>query len=360
MSDEKELVQLITDLIAYKTVYPDQTALANCVTFIKQFFTSSGLHIKEYCWNGNPSLVIANHDTTDFDIIFCGHIDVVPAPAPLFTLKQDGDLLRGRGVADMKGQVAVMMQLMQKVAQRKNNKKIALFLTSDEERGGFDGTNKLLQKGYTSSVAVVPDGGFNYNLVVEEKGVLQLKVTAQGIGCHSSEPWNGTNAFLKLFAAYNHLITQFPLPQDPTIWKTSCNLAHIEGGDSLNKVPSSASMSLDIRHIYDDKAETIINYLKAFDPTLDIQIIAQGSAFKVNPNDPLLQKYTSLCEKITGTKINRINYAAASDGRFFTEKNIPCIIMNPIGGNIHCDDEWVSLSSLGLLEEIYKQYVLNF
>jgi len=34
--------------------------------------------------------------------------------------------------------------------------------------------------------------------------------------------------------------------------------------------------------------------------------------------------------------------------------------MNPIGGNIHSDNEWVSLSSLNKLETIYKQYLKEF
>lgn len=359
MTHQKELVQLITDLVSYKTVYPDQGASANCMAFIKQFFASSGLHIKEYCWNKSPSLVIANCDTKNFDIIFCGHVDVVPAHESLFTVKQDGDILIGRGVSDMKGQVAVMMQLMQQLSHHNTSKKIALFLTSDEERGGFDGVNKLLQEGYTGSVAIVPDGGFDYTLVTEAKGVLQLQITAHGIGSHSSEPWNGSNAIAQLFATYGNLIKQFPLPQHAQDWKTSCNLARITGGDSLNKVPSTATMHLDIRHIYADKAEAIIDYLKIFDPTLDIHIIAQGTAFKVHSNDSYIQKYNAVCEKLLDKKIEFIKYQAASDGRFFTEKNIPCIIMNPIGGNIHGDNEWVSLKSLTLLGKIYEHYVLH-
>lgn len=31
--------------------------------------------------------------------------------------------------------------------------------------------------------------------------------------------------------------------------------------------------------------------------------------------------------------------------------------MNPDGGNIHCVDEWVSLTSLTKLGEIYEHYV---
>ena len=70
-----------------------------------------------------------------------------------------------------------------------------------------------------------------------------------------------------------------------------------------------------------------------------------------------MKKYVEVCESLTGKEIEAVNYQAASDGRFFTEKNIPCVIMNPVGGNIHCANEFVSLNSLCTLEKIYKKYI---
>ncbi len=354
----KNLADLISDLVSFKTVHPNNDEVTKCIKYIKDYFQTSGLHIKEFEFNNSKSIVISNHENTTSDIVFCGHIDVVPASESLFSIKKDGDILYGRGVSDMKGQVAVMMQVMKNLAQENSNKKVSLFLTSDEERGGFDGVNKLLNnENYSSNVAIVPDGGFDYTLVVEAKGVLQLKITAPGISCHASEVWNGENAIVKLLNVYNKIIAQFPMPKNNSDWKTSFNLAKIEGGDSINKVPSDASMHIDIRHVYNDNMEKIIDFIKSLDQSLEIEILACGRAFRIDENNPYVKKYVNASESVINKKVQSIKYQAASDGRFFTEKNIPCILMNPVGGNIHCANEWVSLSSLQKLETIYKKYL---
>ncbi len=356
--DTQNLLKTITDLVAFETVYPHETEFSNCVEYIKNYFGSCNLHIEAFEYNQSKSLVISTHVGLNFDVIFCGHIDVVSAPQALFTVKQDGDILFGRGVADMKGQVAIMMQLMRQLAQDKTDKKVALFLTSDEERGGFDGVNRLLgDLGYSGNVAIVPDGGFDYALVAEAKGVLHIKITTRGVGCHSSEPWKGENAIIKLFDIFNRALAKFPNPKDHLDWKTSFNLSKIEGGDSVNKVPSSASMFVDIRHVYGDKAECIIDFIQNIDNSIHVEVFAQGQAFNVDADNIYVAKYIDVCRSAISKDITMIKCHSASDGRFFAHKNIPCLIMNPIGGNIHGDDEWVSLSSLITLKAIYEQYL---
>ena len=356
----KNLLKLITDLVEFKTVYSNYKEFDNCIAYIKNYYKNSDLYIKEYEFNNSKSLVISNSKSKKLDVIFSGHIDVVPANNTLFELKKDGDLLFGRGVSDMKGQVAIMMQLIHELSANKTNKKIALFLTSDEERGGFDGTNKLLNElSYSCDVAIVPDGGFNFSLVDESKGVLQLNVTVRGIESHASELWLGDNAILNSFEVVKEIENKYPNPKNIFDWKTSCNVAKIEGGDSFNKVPSCSSLYFDIRHIYLDKKEDIINYIKSLDNVLDVEVVAQGNAFNLDLSNMYVKKYIDICQIILNKDIDIIKYQAASDGRFFSEKNIPCLIMNPVGGNIHSNDEHVSLKSLEKLKKIYKIYLEN-
>ncbi len=126
--DTQNLFKIISDLVSFETVYPNTKEFSNCVKYIKSYFKDYNLHVEEFEHNNSKSLIISNHKTTKFDAIFCGHIDVVHASKSLFTVKRDGDLLSGRGVSDMKGQVAVMMQIMRKLSQEHFHKKIALFL----------------------------------------------------------------------------------------------------------------------------------------------------------------------------------------------------------------------------------------
>lgn len=356
--NSQNILKLIADLISFKTVYPNYNEFNNCINYIKKYFEKSDLYIDEFEFNHSKSLVISNVRTFNYDLIFCGHLDVVPASEELFNLNQKNAFLYGRGVSDMKGQVAVMMQVMNDLARKSLNKKIALFLTSDEERGGFDGVNKLLNDlNYNAKVAIVPDGGFNYTIVSEAKGVLQLKLTVFGVAAHASEPWNGSNSIVKLLSIIDKILTKYPNPNDSLDWKTSINISNISGGDSINKVPEKASVYLDIRYVFSDKTEDIINFIKELDDSLELEILAHGKSFKLNEDNDCVKDYINVASSLLNKNIDMINCQSASDGRFFTEKNIPCLVMNPVGGNIHCKDEWVSLKSLNILKKIYESYI---
>lgn len=348
------MYNLINDLVCFKTVYPNYEEFYKCIEYIKDYFKGSRLHIKEYNFNNDVSLVISNTISKELDIIFCGHIDVVPADDKLFKIRKSADILYGRGVCDMKGQVAVLMTLMKELD---TDKKIALFLTSDEERGGFNGTNRLLMKGYSCKVAVVPDGGSDFNLIIEEKGVLQLKITAVGTECHSSQPWVGQNPIIKLMELYNIIISKYPLPKNDTDWRTSVSLTKIEAGNAINKIPDSAAMYLDIRHINDDKKEDILSFLNGLSNDISIDTLDVGDVFYTDKDNYFIKKYIDICKTVLNHPIEVIKYSGASDARFFSAKSISCIMMNPIGGNFHGSDEWVNIKSLYILLDIYKEYI---
>ena len=127
-------------------------------------------YIKEVIINNYKNIIISNTEDKNLDIIFCGHIDVVPNEEYVTTIK-DGKLW-GRGSFDMKSGLAVIISLLK---NNKSNKKIAFIITSDEEIGGYC-CKKILEE-YNANLAVIPDAGKNFELIVEEKGLLQLEIT---------------------------------------------------------------------------------------------------------------------------------------------------------------------------------------
>lgn len=352
------LKELLEKLIRFKTVYPNYDEIRKCIDFIKLFFEDSGLYVKEYINNREISLVISNCEGKEFDIIFCGHIDVVSAKEELFIQRTDGDKIIARGSSDMKGQIAVMMETMLKTIG--NQKKVALFITSDEERGGFNGVKYLLEnQKYTSKLAIVPDGGENFDLVTEEKGVMQIKLSCVGKEAHSAYLWDGENSAKRLIAILNKLFETYPEPKDNRDWRTSINMAKFICDTDFNKVPDYAEMLLDIRHINKDSKTSILNTIKNIDERVLIEVLAEGSEFICDEDNLEVINYCKVADKIIGKTINKTKIPSSSDARFFYEKDIPTIIMNPVCGNLHMDDEWVSIQSLEKLKLIYEEY-LNY
>ena len=345
--------KLLKDLIEFKTV-TDLNEFNKCFNYIKDYLKDSNLYIKEYSFDNKTSLVVSNTKSKKLDIIFCGHIDVVPGNNKQFKAKVVGNKMYGRGTYDMKGHDAVMIKLMKNL---NTNFKVALFLTSDEEMGGFKGTDILLnKKGYTCKLAIVPDGGNNFNLVEEEKGVLQLELSYKGVPAHASTPFLGVNAIEKLMEVYQKIIKMYPIPKNEKDFITGINLGYISGGDYINRVPSYAKLGLDIRHVGTDKKEDIINNIKKIDKNLEVTVLEKSIEFKYIEND-LSKEYLDCCKKVLKKKVKFAKIASSSDARFFYIKNISTIIMNASGYDMHGDNEYIELDSLDKLYEIYSNFI---
>jgi acetylornithine deacetylase/succinyl-diaminopimelate desuccinylase-like protein len=145
---KENIINKLKELLKYKTIKDNKEEFDKLFTYIKKT-TKEDLVIKEYKFNENKCLVISNIDTTNYDIIFCTHIDIVPCST--YDIKEDNENIYGRGTIDMKGSVAVCLELLNNI---KTDKKIALFITSDEEVDG-NCVYKLL-KIYNSKLAIVP------------------------------------------------------------------------------------------------------------------------------------------------------------------------------------------------------------
>ncbi|MEG1048654.1 MAG: M20 family metallopeptidase [Bacilli bacterium] len=344
-----EIKEILEKLISYQTTKDNKKAFEEAFLFIEDMMPNN-IMIEKYTFKDNLSLVLSNTKDKNLDIIFSSHIDVVPHQE--YVLKEDENNYYGRGVFDMKGAVSVLLKIM---SELKSNLKIGLFITSDEEIDGYC-TEQLL-KLYTARVAIVPDGGKDFNLIEEEKGLLQLQITSKTKSAHASQPYNGDNAILELYRVYNEIIKLYPLPLNREDYKTSINLSTINGGDALNKVPDLADMFLDIRHTSKNSKEEIIEDIKKISDKIEIKICGSGILFKTNINNELIKNYINVASEELNKEIKIISTESTSDAIYFCEKEIPTIIMNPIGDYAHCPNEFVNKKSLLTLYNIYLNYI---
>ena len=185
---KENIIEKLKKLMSYTTVDGNNNEFDKLFDYIK-ITMPKHLNFKEYEFNGKKSLVLSNTEDLNLDVIFATHIDVVPAKD--YSFKEDEKNVYGRGTIDMKGQVAVCLELL---FNHEYKQKVAMFITSDEEIDG--NCVKQLLKTYNTKLAIVPDGGNNFKLIEEEKGLLQLKVKVSGKPAHASQPYNGENAII--------------------------------------------------------------------------------------------------------------------------------------------------------------------
>jgi di/tripeptidase len=95
----------------------------------------------------------------------------------------------------------------------------------------------------TIASSVIVDGAGSDTVVAEALGSRRFEVIVRGPGGHSWSDFGAPNPIIALSRAIE-VFSQTPVPASP---KTTFNIGVIRGGTSVNSIPESASMRVDLR-----------------------------------------------------------------------------------------------------------------
>ena len=221
-----------------------ESARAN---WLAERFRDAGLQEIEVDETGN---VLAHHPGTGGPFIsLSAHIDTVfPAATPL-NVRQQGSRLYGPGVSDNGAGITALLA----IAGALNELNIPhalpfLFIgnVGEEGEGDLRGMRHIFSTPrWRDSIAysVVVDGAGSDTVVAQALGSRRFEVIVRGPGGHSWSDFGAPNPIIVLARAIEHF-SQTPLPASP---KTTFNVGVIRGGTSVNSIPESASMRVDLR-----------------------------------------------------------------------------------------------------------------
>ncbi|NPB03329.1 MAG: M20/M25/M40 family metallo-hydrolase [Thermotogae bacterium] len=357
------LRSLLKTLIHFETVAERPDQLMAVINYAEKYLEHPNLRIDRFLKNEKPSIVVSfkrsNRDR-HFKVIFAGHLDVVPGRREQFIAEERDGRMYGRGALDMKGPCAVMMKLFKDLAEGGAKPDIALMLTTDEEIGSDNGVRYLLEdEGFSSDFAVIPDSGENFHIITDEKGALHFAVEFKGKPAHGSMPWLGESAIEKALRFYEDIKgTLLYKSNDPEHWHNTLTLGKFQGGKKVNQVPPNARMELDFRFVPPYTLEEIKNTVTyvAKKYGAKVEILSEGEPFSTDLNHPIsLAFIEAVREVLKEVKFGRTH--GATDGRFFAKKGIPVMMIYPEGGDIHGDNEWVDITSLKILYDIFVAFV---
>lgn len=359
---QERLTRNLAQLISFDTTtgLDTQQDVLRLFSWYIEKIENPGFQSRVFQKNGFNSLIIEPKKKNVGPVItLLAHIDVVPAPKELFTAREREGKLYGRGASDMKAAAAVFLELLNTIPDVEN-KNVRLVLVSDEEIGGFNGVNALLEAGeLQSDVVILPDGGDNFQLVEAAKGFIHVTITARGKSAHGSRPWEGENAFDPLLSGYAKLLQTFN-NFDHGYWVNTVNLGRVAGGLSANTIPDSASLTLDLRYTQNFTHEQIMEQLyEVFGPGCQYQVTASGDFFNLDLENTFVTQMIALIEKTTQKPIELRRDFGSSDARFFTRYGTPVLQIKPEAGAHHTDDEWVDIESLQLYTALLAQYIAN-
>jgi len=186
---------------------------------------------------------------TDKVVAVSAHMDTVfPAGTPL-NVRREGARLYGPGVSDNGAGLAALLGLAAALGRvRIETLAPILFIANvgEEGEGDLRGMRQIFSdRRWLDSIAyhVVLDGAGNDTIVTEALGSRRFEVIVRGPGGHSWSDFGAPNPIVALARAVAGF-AQVPVPTSP---KTTCNIGVIRGGTSVNSIPESASMRVDIR-----------------------------------------------------------------------------------------------------------------
>ena len=182
-------------------------------------------------------------------VALSAHIDTVfPANTPL-NIRQQGSRIYGPGVSDNGAGVVALLgiaSLLRNVRVRHALPFVFIGNVGEEGEGDLRGMRHIFSTPrWKDSIAysLVLDGAGADTIVAEALGSRRFEVIVRGPGGHSWSDFGAPNPIVILSKAIE-TFTATPVPSAP---KTTFNIGVIRGGTSVNSIPESASMKVDIR-----------------------------------------------------------------------------------------------------------------
>lgn len=342
---KKELKRILSNLVEYQTISGNYQEINTCYQYLIQELSWYPFHVKSYTHNQARSVVWSTVKHLHPKIILNAHIDVVPGDKNLYTMREKSGRWHGRGVLDMKFAVAsFILALKNLYRQNRSLPSLAIMLTADEEIGGQNGVNYLVNTiGYRSEIVFIPDGGSNWHLVKESKGALHIKVTSQGKSAHASEPWQGKSAIDALIQNLEHLRSKYPV-SSTTTEGTTLVIGTILGGQKTNQVADYAAATLDFRYPPKVNPQQIMSDLYRIFGRARVKTLVAGNPFSCDLVNPYVKLWVNLIKPYQPDKIY-LTENGASDGRYFSAHKIPVIVSQPNGGHTHGNHEYLEIKS---------------
>lgn len=344
---QERVTELTTELVEYPTTVDRPEAIEACMDRVAAFFEEASVPVERYRDNGIPSLVASLADSTEPEIMFHGHLDVVPAAERLFTTRREGNHLYGRGTADMKGGLAAMMHVLRDVAEDGREPSLAMMVVADEENGGVHGAEYLLEDvGYRPEFCITgePNNLEGYmDIINKQKGVVQVELSATGQTAHAATPEQGENAIEKLMAAYADIASVFD--DEDEEWGATVNFGRIQGGETLNQVPSSATAELDIRYPDEVTRDDVLFELRQLED-IDVKSLGHGNPVDTDPSNPHAQALLEHANRAIDWEVAFARKPHTSDLRHFARHDVPGVAFGPEAYGSHEEFEHLLLDSL--------------
>ena len=346
----EELFALLADLVAIPSTYPpgDTKRIAGyCRDFLSGFgYTAQvlGKNLVACSGKGKPSIVFNAHaDTVDVGDRAAWRTD--PWKATLL----DGRVY-GLGACNCKSAMTVHLWLAREIARRGGPKRgeVVFTFVGDEENLGPGGLAYLRASGAIKPDTLVVAAQTRNRLVLEERGVMWVKVVARGKAAHAGAPHTGDSAILRMHAIISEIQRRFVPKRSNTGHQSTLSIGKIRGGENTNVVPDYCEIEIDRRILPEDDFDAAFHELKTICGEADgVELLTGTPGFSAPESGAGARAFGEAIYKVTGKPPERLNVVGASDARYFARDGIEILITGPgDGADSHMPNESVPLDEI--------------
>jgi succinyl-diaminopimelate desuccinylase len=227
----------------------------------------------EQAFSDGESVIFAKRSGKPL-VLLAGHTDTVPAQANLPGRIEDGWVV-GLGASDMKGGLAVMVELARWAAETELAYDLALLFFPREELGPAE--NPL--PGVFEHTGLVDEAQLVVCLEPTDNtlqlgclGNLNAQVVFEGRSAHSARPWLGVNA---IGVALEHLRPVLDAePRDVEIegllFREVVSVTQLHAGIASNVIPARAEATINFRYAPDRSPESAVARIRELFPNAEI------------------------------------------------------------------------------------------
>jgi succinyl-diaminopimelate desuccinylase len=390
----RDVSRICSDLVAIRSENPPGRT-DEVIDYIRSFLTGIGIpsHV-----SGNAermcNLVTTGGGDNSRKLLFCGHVDVVPAldagwtHPPFSGIIADG-FVNGRGATDMKGGCASILAACETRVDRGEEIPATLAFVCDEETGGENGIRRLLSdNALTPCDCVIAEPTPSRHPCIGQKGLCRLEMTFTGTPAHGSlYPAVGISAIMEAMSLLEHIrkLNKKEYPVDAhlgeiiaqssavlgrefgingvseVLKKLTFNPGTIKGGEKSNVVAQHCALELELRVPWGCRMQDLISSIQAHAPHGKIVSEETHQPSITDPASPLVTITCEAVKRVYGGEVFPIVQWAASDARHLRSAGYKVIEYGP--GEIptlHAVNERTSIDSLEKASLVYQDIMSNY
>jgi succinyl-diaminopimelate desuccinylase len=290
-------------------------------------------------------------------ILLAGHTDTVPAQGNLPGRVEDGAVI-GLGASDMKGGVAVMVELARFAAEAELAYDLGLLFFPREELGPAENPLPAVFEQaplIDEAKLVICLEPTDNTLQLGCLGNLNARVVFEGVSAHSARPWLGVNAIRLAFDGLRQTLEAEPrdVEIEGLVFREVISVTQLNAGIAPNVIPARAEAILNFRYAPDRTPEDAEARVRAL-AGRDVEILSNSPPAHVAAGSPIVEELRRAGSFEVQPKQAWTNVAD------FAARGLDALNLGPGGTRYaHAVDERVQIAELARTFEALQRFLLG-